>query len=267
MATNWSELSREIQDKFSLEGNVKVDIYYDEVGNEKVEDDYTSCPTKYDINIISKSLKQTSLFECGKYGAIDTWIYLALTKYSIKDKTVLLIGSADQGYGPWYESIVVNMGGIPVVTDYNEIIYESLEFKFWSIEKLKNKISEGFKFDAILSISSIEHDGLGRYGDQINPEADFETMKLLGSYLKKDGLFFLSVPVGSDRLCYNIHRVYGKHRLPKLLENWIMIDSFGYDKEYLDRNVGSNWWHKTNDGNLLFNWYPAYEPLFVLKWI
>ena len=34
--------------------------------------------------------------------------------------------------------------------------------------------SRGEKFDVIFSISTFEHDGLGRYGDAINPDADIE---------------------------------------------------------------------------------------------
>lgn len=36
------------------------------------------------------------------------------------------------------------------------------------------------EFDAVVSMSSLDHDGLGRYGDPINPNADLESMQKLG---------------------------------------------------------------------------------------
>lgn len=44
-------------------------------------------------------------------------------------------------------------------------------------------------FDAVVSISSYEHDGLGRYGDPINPDGDLIAMEKTKKMLKEDGLF------------------------------------------------------------------------------
>jgi hypothetical protein len=91
------------------------------------------------------------------------------------------------------------------------------------------------QFDFATSISSFEHDGLGRYGDPINPNGDLETMKKMKKIVKKNGLLFLSVPVGEDTIVWNLHRIYGRHRLPKLLSGWKLVDSFGFKDEDLVR--------------------------------
>ena len=265
MAVRWCDLSEEIQNRFSMNYLVGIGRDINEDGVESVLDESLSEPTHYTIDKIDYSLRLTSLFECGIYGAVDTWVYLALQKYPIKDMNVCILGSTEQGFGPWYESIVLNMGGIPIITDYNEVKYDSVRYKFWSIDTLQENIKSGFKFDCILSISSVEHDGLGRYGDPINPDADLETMNLLRSYLKPYGLMFLTVPVGSDSIIFNHHRIYGTHRLPKLLDKWLVVDSFGYDDNLLTRNVKGGWIPIGDDRIPLFQWYPSYEPLFVLK--
>ena len=43
---------------------------------------------------------------------------------------------------------------------------------------------------------SFDHDGLGRYGDPLNPAGDIDAMKMVSCVLKKDGLLFLTVPIG-----------------------------------------------------------------------
>lgn len=263
MPVSWDDLDSETKQRFSMHG--LINPWYSSI----VADTKSIVPIHYSARQFKMALGLTKLFECGHYGAIDTWLYLALQKYNIKDKEICILGSADQGYGPWYECMALNHGARVTVVDYNKITYEYPDIKFYEISEIKNLLKTGYKFDCLLSVSSIEHDGLGRYGDPINPDADLETMNTLRSYLKPNGLFFITVPIGLDRLCYNTHRVYGPHRLPKLLEHWFILDSFGYADGYaeklLNRDVAGNWNPKGKDGSPMFKWYPAYEPLFVLQ--
>ena len=48
----------------------------------------------------------------------------------------------------------------------------------------------------VFSLSSFDHDGLGRYGDPLNPDADIAAMKTVARVLKADGLLFLTIPIG-----------------------------------------------------------------------
>jgi len=101
-------------------------------------------------------------------------------------------------------------------------------------------------FDAAFSISSFEHSGLGRFGDKLNPEGDLEAMSDAGKMIRSDGILYLSVPIGKDRLIWNAHRIYGPIRLPMLLKEWELVDSFGFDKSLFGQ-----------DGYV--------QPIFVLK--
>ena len=71
------------------------------------------------------------------------------------------------------------------------------------------------QFDVILSISSFEHDGLGRYGDPVDPDADLRSMSKTRQMLSPEGLLFLAVPIGRDCVMWNAHRVYGRARLQR----------------------------------------------------
>ncbi len=88
----------------------------------------------------------------------------------------------------------------------------------------------GELFDASFSISSFEHDGLGRYGDPIAPDGDLAAMAAVRSLLKDDGFLFLAVPCGRDAVVWNAQRIYGKARLPLLLGGgWDIVSVHGFE--------------------------------------
>lgn len=86
--------------------------------------------------------------------------------------------------------------------DFNKANSEHPTFHTLSIDEL-NALDR--QFDAIVSFSSLEHDGLGRYGDPLNPSADLQRVQNLKHFLVPDGLMYLAVPMGQDRLHYNVY--------------------------------------------------------------
>jgi hypothetical protein len=165
------------------------------------------------------------------YPLLDPLIYRALdTKYKklIEGKTVGIIGSR----APRYEALAIYYGAKPITVEYQKIISQDSRIRIFTVDEYN---ANPIKFDVIFSFSSIEHDGLGRYGDPINPNGDLETMNYYKSLLKDGGLFFLAVPVGRDAVVWNSHRTYGKIRLPMLLKGWKILDTYGFDDDLLDR--------------------------------
>lgn len=67
---------------------------------------------------------------------------------------------------------------------------------------------EDNSINSLSSLHAVEHFGLGRYGDPINPEAPWEAMAELERVLKPGGKLYFSVPVGKERLCFNAHRIF-----------------------------------------------------------
>ena len=68
-----------------------------------------------------------------------------------------------------------------------------------------------FDAESIPSLSalcSLEHFGLGRYGDPIDPEACFKCFDNIQKKLKKGGKLYLSLPIGKERVEFNAHRVF-----------------------------------------------------------
>ncbi len=61
---------------------------------------------------------------------------------------------------------------------------------------------------SVSALCSLEHFGLGRYGDPIDPEACFKCFSQLQKKVRKGGNLFLSLPIGKERVEFNAHRVF-----------------------------------------------------------
>ena len=61
---------------------------------------------------------------------------------------------------------------------------------------------------SVSSLHAVEHFGLGRYGDPIDPDGSFKAMRALSRVLKPGGRLYFSVPIGVERIEFNAHRVF-----------------------------------------------------------
>jgi hypothetical protein len=146
--------------------------------------------------------------------------YDALEKYRLNGKDVLIWGLNSCNC----EAIALYYNAEKVyVVDYNKPICDNDRIEVLSHDEAK---SHNIKVDVAFSYSSFEHDGLGRYGDPINPDGDIRAMQEAHERLKENGLLFLGVPIGKDCLYWNAHRVYGPTRLPMLLKGFHCIDVY-----------------------------------------
>ena len=63
--------------------------------------------------------------------------------------------------------------------------------------------------DSLSCLHTIEHLGLGRYGDSIDPQGHLKGFENLVDMLEKGGSLYISFPIGSDeRVEFNAHRVF-----------------------------------------------------------
>ena len=90
--------------------------------------------------------------------------------------------------------------------------YRPLHVRLSNLSSLAGDIVRlPFQDGSITSLSCLhvlEHIGLGRYGDPINPDGSLLAAMELQRILKPGGRLFLSVPVGRERVCFNAHRVF-----------------------------------------------------------
>jgi SAM-dependent methyltransferase len=66
---------------------------------------------------------------------------------------------------------------------------------------------------SVLSLSCmhvVEHVGLGRYGDPLDPDGDRKAIAELKRVVAVGGSLLFVVPVGRPRICFNAHRIYSR---------------------------------------------------------
>ena len=54
----------------------------------------------------------------------------------------------------------------------------------------------------------VEHVGLGRYGDPLDPDGDLKAIAELKRVLSVGGTLLFVVPVGKPKIMFNAHRIY-----------------------------------------------------------
>jgi hypothetical protein len=82
--------------------------------------------------------------------------------------------------------------------------------------------------DSVSSLHALEHFGLGRYGDPLDVSGHLKGLETITSILKKDGKFYLSIPIGPQRIEFNAHRVFSVSYLINLLQGKYVVDHFSY---------------------------------------
>jgi len=102
--------------------------------------------------------------------------------------------------------------------------------------------------DSISCLNAIEHFGLGRYGDPIDPVGYIKGYNNIIRMLKPDGRLYISFPIGKkNEVHFNAHRIFH----PKDIFNWceqkneLILERFDYvdDFSHLHQNISLD---KTN---------------------
>ena len=157
---------------------------------------------------LSELMSRARARETRYYEDTDAYLYAALDalggnpaegREPLEGLRVAVIGSVE----PWYEAVCLAFGAAVCVTvDYNPARYAHDRLEWMPVGALRQQVlrdKAGFEpFDVALCISSIEHDGLGRYGDPVDPDADLTAMDFLRRVVRPGGRLLLAVPVGGD---------------------------------------------------------------------
>ncbi|MDD3413820.1 MAG: DUF268 domain-containing protein [Lachnospiraceae bacterium] len=89
---------------------------------------------------------------------------------------------------------------------------------------------ENFENDSIESLSSfhaVEHFGLGRYGDPIDPEACFKAMNAFQRVLKPGGYLYFGIPLGpQNKVIFNAQRFF---KPSTIIEQFSKLELLDFD--------------------------------------
>ena len=230
----WNEVPAELQRQYTMGGQIPVlDWYIEETENPEIN------WTKEFVADFLERFTPTKIAanEHGKepYEHASNWHLYAFNKYNLKGKRVAVIGSLT----PWIEAIALNCGAAAPITtvEYNVPICADSRIRTVSYDDFTKSTD---LYDAIITYSSIEHSGLGRYGDPLNPAGDMETMQQIYDRLVPGGQLFIGFPVGRDALVWNAHRLYGPRRYTELTKQFKELEWIGVDKGFMERCEPAN---------------------------
>lgn len=81
--------------------------------------------------------------------------------------------------------------------------------------------------DSLSCLHALEHFGLGRYGDPVDPKGYESGLRNMARILRPHGCFYLSVPVGVERVEFNANRIFDPQTIVDVAEaNHLTLRSF-----------------------------------------
>lgn len=223
----FKDLPVDLRDRYTQSGKIPVFEWWHDNSNPHIhewsEEYIRAFCTRFTEHNIRSNQEGASPYS----NASCVWLIDAFLKYNITGKNVAVIGSES----PWIEAMLLNLNNNVTTIEYNvpEGDYNLITCRnyFSYFENTHDK------FDCIVTYSSVEHSGLGRYGDRLDPEGDINTMRNIHQRLNSDGLLVWGAPVWGDALVWNAHRIYGNHRLPIMFNNFTELEWIGAVKEEL----------------------------------
>lgn len=92
--------------------------------------------------------------------------------------------------------------------------------------------------ESLSSLHAIEHFGLGRYGDPVDPEGYLKAIMEIKRVLKKKGNLYISLPIGKQRLEFNAHRIFDPYYVLELFKELQLVEfSAINDENFLITNA------------------------------
>lgn len=154
------------------------------------------------------------------YPGCQSDMALAVKRWLPSIGRALVIGSVS----PWIEAILYSQGCHDIVTlDLAKLHSEVEELKTVTYSEWQRM---GSKADLIVSFSTVEHIGLGRYGDQQDEDADIKWMRYFAlPNLKPHSVHLLGVPIGEISVSSTAHRIYGPDRMKRMTEGWRFVEA------------------------------------------
>lgn len=171
-----------------------------------------------DLKLITSDKKMSAGAPATHYFAQDIWGGGKIYKNAPKEHYD--IGSRLDGF----------IAHLLVFREVNYIDIRPLPFEIPGLHFIQGDATnlEQFDSNSIESLSSfhaLEHFGLGRYGDKIEPDAYLKVIRNIQRVIKPGGHVYIGVPVGpKDKLIFNAHRVFAIQTIIKLFDKMDLQD-------------------------------------------
>ena len=152
----------------------------------------------------------------------------------IKGKVILDVGCCESNFCLYLAKkgyIVYGVDYNDYDIEYNKDEYKNFKFVKWDVTSMPPFENEFF--DTVYAISTLEHVGLGFYGDTVNRFGDVIAMMNIKNLTKKGGRILVTLPYGKSRLykyksVKDFYRVYDRYNINLLFDGLEILEMQGF---------------------------------------
>ena len=172
-------------------------------------------------------------------GSIDSHyflqdIYVAKRVMQEKPITHFDVGSRVDGF---ISHLLAGLEGEVTIIDVRPLLVKIEHLNFIQANATDLKEIEDNSIESLSSLHAVEHFGLGRYGDDIDPKACFTAMRSLQRVVKKNGKLYFSVPIGRINAVYfNSHRIFKAQSILNVFDEMELVE-FAYIHNYQIKTI------------------------------
>jgi hypothetical protein len=114
------------------------------------------------------------------------------------------------------------------VLDIRPMRTSAKNISFHQLDLLSDETLSLGSFESVSCLHALEHLGLGRYGDELDPMGWIKGLQSLKSLTSIGGVLYLSVPIGPQRIEFDAHRVFEVATLRSQLMNGFDFIEFNF---------------------------------------
>lgn len=156
-------------------------------------------------------------------------IYVASKVIAASPKKHFDVGSRVDGF---VAHLLAAFKGEVTIIDIRPLPIKVENLNFIQADATNLENLEDCSIESLSSLHAVEHFGLGRYGDKIDPAACFAAMKSLQRVICENGKLYFSVPIGKkDGVYFNSHRIFCPLTILKTF-NELELHEFSYIHDY-----------------------------------
>jgi hypothetical protein len=137
-----------------------------------------------------------------------------------------------------HSDIIVDMGGGNSYSTVVPMLFRFPSAQIFSVDVVNHSRSSKYNVkymdctntnlpsevaDVVTIISTLEHVGLGRWGDPLDVDGDIRAMGEAWRILKLGGHVVLTIPYGFPTVVYNLHRIYDTGRVSTLTKGFDIV--------------------------------------------
>lgn len=119
--------------------------------------------------------------------------------------------------------------------------YRPAKLNLNNLESLQgNLLQLPFEDNSVTSLScmhTIEHVGLGRYGDKLDYDGDLKAIAELKRVLAKNGNLIIVTPIGKSKIEFNAHRIYSYSQIISYFSELQLIEFSLVPDDYVDSGI------------------------------